>query len=264
LSEMPIVCELDDDDQILELLSTQRPWSAYALCDLDPPHREFARYIGALRGGSLTAAVLVYSPPTFTSLQPFGDPADVSAIMSQAGHLPERPLLIAQTRSIAAVDSRYRLDRMWKMHRMAVTAAHFIPAPPVSAEVVRLTADELSAVQDFYSGWPDTVFAPSMLASGGVYFGAVRGDQLVAVAGTHAVSTRHHMGVIGNVYTRPEHRGQGLATAVTGAVVEAMFDAGIHDVALSVLEDNEPARRAYSRLGFRLTEPFWEAEITRR
>ncbi|MDB5077768.1 MAG: hypothetical protein JWO42_3947, partial [Chloroflexi bacterium] len=88
MSENPFVRELEDDDQILALLSTQRSWSAYALCDLEAPHRQYARYIGAVRNGRVTALVLAYCPPSFTSLQPCGDPGDVSMILSQAPRLP--------------------------------------------------------------------------------------------------------------------------------------------------------------------------------
>jgi predicted GNAT family acetyltransferase len=59
----------------------------------------------------------------------------------------------------------------------------------------------------------------------GIYYGAYLAGTLVAVAGTHAVSRRHRVAAIGNVFTHPAWRGCGRATATTSAVARAL----IHD-----------------------------------
>jgi ribosomal protein S18 acetylase RimI-like enzyme len=49
-----------------------------------------------------------------------------------------------------------------------------------------------------------------------------------------------------------EHfRRQGLATAVIRGLLQAATTSGVRWVWLSVLEENEPARALYERLGFR-------------
>jgi GNAT superfamily N-acetyltransferase len=147
------------------------------------------------------------------------------------------------------------------MLRYVVTAEMLRPPPAVDAEVRRLTAADLPAVQALYALWPETVFSVLMFTTG-VYYGAYRAGELVAIAGTHAVSLRHGMGVIGNVFTHPDHRGAGLATATSGAVSRALIEAGAREVALNVHEENTPAGAAYRRAGFTLHEPFWEGRAT--
>ena len=51
-------------------------------------------------------------------------------------------------------------------------------------------------------------------------------------------------------------RRQGLATAVIQALLQAATTTGVRWVWLSVLEDNEPARALYERLGFRTVSKY--------
>jgi GNAT superfamily N-acetyltransferase len=257
------IIELNDDRQIASLLESQRTWAAYALCDLEPPHRRHARFIGAVTAGRLTAVVLVYTPPGFTSVLPSGEPADVAAILAETTDLPTSPLLIVQIRNRTALETRYRIDHVWNMLRMVVHADSLRPVTITDAEVVLLTSDHFDAAAALYKVWPDTVFTPFMFEHG-IYYGAYRAGELVAVAGTHAMSSTYKIGVIGNVFTHPDHRGRGLASAVTGAVAGELLARGALDVALNVRDDNAPAIAAYSRLGFQVDEPFWEAKATLR
>jgi GNAT superfamily N-acetyltransferase len=257
------IIELDDDRHIAPLLESRRGWAAYALCDLEPPHRQHARFIGAVTAGRVTAVVLLYAPPGFTSVLPSGSPEDVTAILAETTDLPASPLLIVQTGNRAAVETRYRIDHAWTMLRMVVRADSLRPLTITDAEVVLLTPDHFDAAAALYKVWPDTVFTPFMFEHG-IYYGAYRAGELVAVAGTHAMSSKYRIGVIGNVFTHPDHRGRGLATAVTGAVAGELLARGALDVALNVRDDNTSAIAAYSRLGFQVDEPFWEAKATLR
>jgi GNAT superfamily N-acetyltransferase len=205
--------------------------------------------------------MLVYTPPGFTSVLPSGEPKDVAAILAETTDLPPSPLLIVQTRNRAAVETRYRVDHAWIMLRMLVRADSLRPIADV--RVVLLTSDHFDAAAALYKAWPDTVFTPFMFEHG-IYYGAYRAGELVAVAGTHAMSSTYKIGVIGNVFTHPNHRGRGLASAVTGAVAAELLARGALDVVLNVRDDNAPAIAAYTRLGFQVDEPFWEAKATLR
>jgi len=258
------IVDLTDDAVIVPVLENQRHWAAYALCDLEPPHRQYARYIGAVRAGRVEAVALVYAPPGFTSLLPSGSADGVRAILAGASDLPSNPLLIARRPDLPAVEARYHVDKKWTMLRMVVAARDLKPAP--SVDVRLLAPADLPALQSLYAVWPETVFTPFMFSCG-VYYGAFVDGCLAAVAGTHALSARHGIAVIGNVFTRPEYRGRGLGTAVTGAVARALMELmerGARDVVLNVREDNAPAIAAYSRLGFTVHEPFWEGNTTLR
>ncbi len=251
------IADLTDDGAIVPVLEAQRRWAAYALCDLEPPHRRYARYIGAVRDGRAEAVVLVYTPPGFTSLLPSGSEEGVQAILARAPDLPPKPFLVVRRLDLPAIEARYRVDEKWTMLRMAVSTSELRPAPVRNGTLRPLAADDLPAVQALYASWPDTVFTPFMFAHG-IYYGAYVDGHLVAVAGTHAFSPRHGIGVIGNVFTRPDYRGRGLGGAVTGAVAVSLLERGVRDVVLNVREDNAPAIAAYARLGFTIHEPFWE------
>ncbi|HXT34014.1 MAG TPA: hypothetical protein VN837_00430, partial [Chloroflexota bacterium] len=78
MDERLIISELQDDAVLTAVLEPQRRWAAYALCDLEPPHRQYARFLGAMRDGVLQAVVLIYCPPGFTSVLPCGAAEDVA------------------------------------------------------------------------------------------------------------------------------------------------------------------------------------------
>lgn len=58
-------------------------------------------------------------------------------------------------------------------------------------------------------------------------------------------------GLIENIYVRPEHRGEGVASALLDRAERALVDRDVDVVALEVLSDNEEARRLYEERGYR-------------
>ncbi len=58
----------------------------------------------------------------------------------------------------------------------------------------------------------------------------------------------------------PEHRGQGLAGRMFDCALPELRRRGVRRFLLEVLQENEPAVRAYRKAGFRVTRPFdcWE------
>jgi ribosomal protein S18 acetylase RimI-like enzyme len=59
------------------------------------------------------------------------------------------------------------------------------------------------------------------------------------------------VGYLDNVVTMPEFRGRGVATATVGRAIEASRASGDNALFLLTEEDN-PARRLYERIGFRV------------
>jgi predicted GNAT family acetyltransferase len=80
----------------------------------------------------------------------------------------------------------------------------------------------------------------------------------VAAAGTHLAVPEEGVAAVGNVYTRRDRRGRGLAGRLTGAVVEALGRMNIPVVALNVSRQNAAAIRVYERLGFAIHCEFVE------
>ena len=100
----------------------------------------------------------------------------------------------------------------------------------------------------------------------GVFYGIYEGPNLIAAAGTHLVAPSEGVAAIGNVYTRRDRRGQGLATQVTGAVaaelLRLMPPSAI--IALNVVQTNLAAVKVYERLGFARYCAFYEGLAHRR
>jgi len=189
-----------------------------------------------------------------------GEDAGVAALLNTAVDPHDHVYLTLRPEHAQLAESCYALRDVRNMWRMVVTRATF---RPLAANVVRLRPADLAAVNELYSwGGPD-FFTASHLAQG-VYYAVVDGGRLIAAAGTHIVAPQFGVGAVGNVYTAPEHRNQGHATACTSAVVAALLDMGCRDVVLNVHQDNEPALRAYFRLGFHIHCPFIEASGQRK
>jgi RimJ/RimL family protein N-acetyltransferase len=82
-------------------------------------------------------------------------------------------------------------------------------------------------------------------------FGAFRGAEILGVAGLaiQRGEKEAHKGLLWGMYVRPDARGTGLARQLVEAVI-ARATGRVELVQLSVVVDNEPARRLYARLGF--------------
>jgi RimJ/RimL family protein N-acetyltransferase len=144
------------------------------------------------------------------------------------------------------VTRNYRLEPAVPMVRMWVDAARFRPRAEPS--VRRLAPSEVGDLNRLYrlgfASW-----LPSTAISEGVYYGIRIDDRLVSAAGTHVVSPRARLAVVGNVLTAGEHRGRGYAQAVTAAVTEKLLEF-CDQVVLNVRSDNPPAIQAYRAIGY--------------
>ena len=97
----------------------------------------------------------------------------------------------------------------------------------------------------------------------GCYFGIAEERRLVAVAGTHSISPSSGVAVVGNVFTHPQHRGQGHATLAPSATTAELLQS-CTDVVLSVDPANKPAVIAYEKLGYVTRGEIIEAAARRR
>jgi predicted GNAT family acetyltransferase len=68
---------------------------------------------------------------------------------------------------------------------------------------------------------------------------------------------------LGNIYTRRDRRGRGLAARVTSAVVNELLPMGIDIIALNVNQRNVSAIKVYGRLGFACYAEFIEGVASR-
>jgi ribosomal protein S18 acetylase RimI-like enzyme len=227
---------------LLPVLESDRVWCAYALADLDP---HYAPNCTWLVNGN--AAVLVYDGLIPPVLFAHGDPLDAAALFDQVPPRRYQFTLMGIHRDL--LGERLQPEFEKSMWRMALQTSAF---PTLDdAGVVRLGAADLSAVLALTADHPDRPdsFAADQLAQG-VFYGLATEEGLAAIAGTHVLAPESRVAAVGNVFTRPDLRGQGLGTRVTAAVVGALIEAGIETIVLNVAMDNQPAIRVYRKLGF--------------
>jgi predicted GNAT family acetyltransferase len=167
--------------------------------------------------------------------------------------------------AIAAMTGAYETTSTRAMRRMVLRHRAFTPVP--CDDVAILGENDLAAVSTLYDeghrrGEGPTFFDASMLRQN-TFRGAWEDGALVAVAGSHLYSREEGVCAIGNVYTRSDCRGRGLAARVTSAVAAYAVRDGIATIVLNVGQDNDPARRVYERLGFASYGDFLEGDATR-
>ena len=241
---------LTDKNEIRALLRRDPAWSVYALGDLAP---------------AMFAKTLWFTPDLTLIVQDYGTailfaigPGSVrEALASVAGpvHLQVHRDVVDEVARYAVV-SELRL--MWRMT--------WTGEPPVSTGAVttRLGPSDAPALQALYadgksSGESPDFFFPSMLADG-VFHGIYEGTALVAAAGTHLLAREEGAAAIGNIYTRHDRRGRGLARLTTSAVLGEL--ASVETIGLNVRAGNAAAEHLYESLGFVRHCQFYEAMAT--
>jgi ribosomal protein S18 acetylase RimI-like enzyme len=90
----------------------------------------------------------------------------------------------------------------------------------------------------------------SWMMQGSLGFVWIEDGRVLGNASIQRNATRRDTWIIGNVATHPDHRGRGIATAVTDACINLALRRGARYVALQVVANNVPAQRMYRTLGF--------------
>lgn len=117
--------------------------------------------------------------------------------------------------------------------------------------------DDLAAL---YSTDPGAAFFMAHMLDDGSFVGVREGGRLVSAAGTHVLSASARVAAIGAVFTRPSHRGRGLARRVTsGAIARVCIRVDV--IGLNVSTRNIPAIALYESLGFVGVLDYDEAEL---
>jgi len=210
-------------EKIRKILETDRMWSAYALADLDPKYNEFCSWMV-----NQDSVILIYrglDPPVLFAI---GQASHLESLFSQVPSARYTYTLLDFSREI--IKSRLEIKIEHHMWRMALKIEQF---PGTQSQgVVKLG-----------------LFVPMQLEMG-PFYGLYEDDELVSIAGVHIQSHWASVAAIGNIFTKPDRRGQGLATRVTAAVIEDVLSQGVETIVLNVGMDNHPALACYRKLGF--------------
>lgn len=240
-----VVTPLQDIADIRRLLEGDRPYTAYALGQLEPRYFRLAEWWTA-RGPQGQALVAHSRGGLGEALFALGPPEAVDAIL-RLHPGPLRTFATAQVAHAAVLRRHFFLSRLQPMLRMLCRREQFRP-PGAGAR--RLHGSDIRALNALYNSEGSPTWYTSYHIQEGIYYGVFEDGQLVAVAGTHVVSPQQGIGVVGNVFTHPRFRNRGYATLATGAATaEVLRLCG--EAVLTVDPANAPAVAAYRRLGYR-------------
>lgn len=229
---------------VRKILNSDPIWCAYALADTYPPYMEDADWI--FENDSLLLRYTGLHPPILFA---HGDPVLIRRLFDDIPEgIYQYTLMGVHFESLKARLRPQSKERMWRM----CLDMDAIPEPETAPEILQLGPEDLDRVLGLYDGHSDRpdAFHRSQL-SNGITFAWRQGSRLLCVAGTHVISADAGVAAVGNVFTHPDHRGQGLARRTTAAVVTELLAAGIHTIVLNVSMHNEPALQCYAHLGFR-------------
>jgi len=244
---LPPCVRLTEKSEIRRLLNTDREWSLYALADLDDgmfEHCDWWRH-----GDSLA---LVFCALEIQPIFVLGDSHSVRELLAilpaTSGYLNLRPEQLDAAQGIYAFRHRHHMLRMFLEE-----------AKPRAGTTEPLTIRDCNEIQRLYACGDSggIAFAPFQLETS-FFHGIRRNGELLAVAGVHVASREESVAGVGNIFTRPDCRGQGFAQTVTSAVVAALREAGIRTIGLNVEDTNTPAIHAYERIGFRTHFDYYE------
>jgi RimJ/RimL family protein N-acetyltransferase len=150
----------------------------------------------------------------------------------------------------------YRRQRLYRLAELVWPD----PAPDGAARVARgcdaaLTADWFAAfareVDDMGKGENQAAAAREKISHGGVTVWEAAGEPVAIACNTMPVAGQVR---IGPVYTPPELRGRGYASAATAAVSQRLLEAGAEEVLLYTDLANPVSNSIYQRIGYRPVE----------
>jgi len=240
---------------IRTLLEQDRAWSAYALADLDPGFIEDTDwYLNRY------AVFMTYSgiePPVLFS---HGEADSLRPLVSEIP--PGEYQVSIRQEHFEILKPRLVLAEPIPMQRMVLNRTQF-HSDIDSAAPTPLSSNELPDIMELFDQQTDQpdAFVPAQLAQG-TFHGIYENGKMISFGGTHVVSRIAGIAAVGSIFTHPSHRGKGLATKATAAVVRKLLEWDIQTIVLNVSPENKPAVRCYERLGFNPVYSYYEGAGT--
>lgn len=254
-----IVRREQDRDELRRMLAPHRMYGAYALGQLQPGLFERSQW-WVSRGAGGHALLLHSQGGLGNALFGLGTSEALDALLGLHPG-PRHTFLTCQMQHLEVAQRYYKLaDYDENMTRLVVDRETF---RAVDGNVRRLDGGDVHKINRLYRTDGTPAFYTAENIDAAVYYAAFDGDHVVAVAGTHVMSADEEIAVVGNVFTQPSYRNQGLGELVTSAVTRELLKS-CREVVLSVDPRNGPAVQAYLKLGYREVGRLIEAPAVRR
>lgn len=120
--------------------------------------------------------------------------------------------------------------------------------------VLDLGLDHDSQIAEFLKTASPTASSSPGDSEIATWHGVVEAEKLIAVGA--AIRWKSGAPVLASIATDPDHRGRGLARAITASLTNYFFTRGEAQVSLGMYAANESARRTYTAVGYRVVEEF--------
>jgi ribosomal protein S18 acetylase RimI-like enzyme len=256
---MPLVC-LHDRATIEGVLRRNAPLHLYALGDLDDFFWPYTTWYALEEQGHIAEVALMYSGtslPTLLALSAEPEGAMWRLLQALLPFLPRRFYAHLSGDLVLLLAGDYVVESHGLHYKMVLDHTRFMEQVDTSA-VINLTPADQPRLEALYeAAYPGNWFDARMLESGH-YYGVEADGRLVCAAGIHAYSPVYRVAALGNLATRPDYRGRGLATAVCAKLCLVLLKSVYH-IGLNVLATNSGAVRAYERWGFVKVAEYEEA-----
>jgi RimJ/RimL family protein N-acetyltransferase len=254
-----VVC-LHDKGEVEQFTRGNPFLHIYSIGDLDDFFWPHTNWFALREDGRLRQLVLLYTDCSLPVIlaypeKPMSSMRDLLCVLLPL--LPRRFYghLVQDTVDVLVND--YRIQCHGAFQKMGLTDRTRLNQVGGS-EAVLLSAADLADLNTLYAqSYPGNWFVPRMLETG-FYFGVRRASALVSVAGVHVFSRQYRVAALGNITTRPDARGQGLATALTTRLCQELLRAGIEHIGLNVKADNQAAITCYEKIGFQRVADYGE------
>lgn len=260
---MPTIC-LHDKDSIERFLRTNIYLHIYSIGDLDDFFWPYTTWYAMKRGTEINAIALLYTGQSVPTLLALSENTDhMLGLLESIEHLlPQRFYAHLSPGLESFFGTTHDLDSHGEHLKMGLYHGRLVEAcgcPDVSG----LGRDDVDAVIKFYrKHYPGNWFDPRMLETN-QYFGIIKGESLVSVAGIHVYSPEYKVAALGNIATATPHRNKGYARQVTARTCQSLLRDADY-VGLNVKTDNSAAIACYKGLGFEITASYGEYMLERK
>ncbi len=247
-------------ETIEKYLRENEALNVYCIGDLDRLFRPFTIWYG-LRGENekLRSLAMLYTGgemPALMAYRAYEGEALTELVCGISKILPAKFYSHLCETSEAALAKRFKLEPHGRHLKMYLNDPSKIRGKADSC-VRRLCVADLENLLELYrESYPGNWFDPATLATG-EYFGAFAGGDIVCAAGVHVFSEKYGAAALGNITTRPNYRGKGLAGMVTAALCRSLLKKTCL-IGLNVDSKNEAAISCYRKLGFAVAGEYGE------
>ena len=253
---------LHNKDEIEAFLRKNVGLHIYSIGDLDDFFWRSTEWYALKKDDDIQTIALLYYRPSLVTLQALSEQVNpMRELLRRILHeLPERFHAHLSPGVEDAFKEQFEMESCEKHYKMVLNSKR-LPTRIDCSRVTHLTENDLDQMLQLYAqAYPDNWFDSRMLQTG-QYFGIETENRLVSAAGIHVYSTRYRVAALGNIVTHPDYRGRGFAKSVTARLCRSLSE-NVDHIGLNVRANNAIAIALYEKLGFEITDPYYECMIS--